>query len=143
MSPRSTHRAIIRVTTTGKRDSRVNYSRRMYAIIRKYTPDVAEGNTNECFADLTGLRTFFKMTYAEIAEKIREDVTQELGITCTLRIATTDAYEQARHTSKKERSVSTYKEINSLFSGRTSARRAVHTRTNFKKLSVPFIGKVS
>ena len=71
----TTKRAIIQIVASGKNDSRINYSRRMYAVIRRYTPDVAEGNTNECLADLTGLRTFFKMTYAEIAEKIKKDLT--------------------------------------------------------------------
>ena len=73
----STKPAILHITTSGKNFSRVNYSRRMYAIIRRYTPNVAEGDTNEYFADLTGLRTFFKMSYKEIAEKILSDLNKE------------------------------------------------------------------
>lgn len=116
----------------------------MYAIVRRYTPDVVEGQANECFADLTGLRTFFSMTYKELAEKIREDLQYEIGVAFTIQISTMNAYMDAKHYGRKGNSVSTYKEINNLFAGtlfgQTKNRRSVFgTR---KKLSVPFIGKV-
>ena len=93
----STKPAIIRIRTSGKNFSRVNYSRRMYAIIRRYTPNVIEGEINECFADLTGLRTFFKMTYAEMAEKIIKDLNTEIGVSFTVKIATIDSFEKVKN----------------------------------------------
>lgn len=144
-----TKRAIIRISTAGKHDSRVNYSRRMYAIIRRYTPDVTEGSINECFADLTGLRTFFKMTYAEIAENIKKDLTKDIGVKFILSIATADSFEKAKNNfksnSKKPEGLSTYKEINKLFAGTTvksSQQRSV-TVSRKRRFAVPFIGAVS
>lgn len=116
----------------------------MYAIIRRYTPNVAEGNTNECFADLTGLRTFFKMTYAEMTEKILRDLSAEIGVSFTVRIATCDAFLEAKNKSKKVKSFSTYKELNKLFAGASFVvaknRKSLRLR---RKLTVPFLGKVS
>jgi len=141
-SSKNSHRAIISISTYGKNNSRINYSRRMYAIIRRYTPDVVEGNMNECLADLTGLRTFFKMTYAEIAEKIKKDLTREIGIRFTLKVSTTTAFDSVKNKSKKLQSISTYKEINKLFAGSSyiSQKNVSNIR---RRLSVPFIGKVS
>jgi len=138
-------RAIIHISTSGKNDTRLNYSRRMYAIIRRYTPDVEEGTMNECFAELTGLRTFFKMTYAEIAEKIKKDLAKEIGIRFTIKIASVQAFEHAKARSKKLRSVSTYKEIKSLFAGSAYMKKVHHVSGTIhkKRFSVPFIGKVS
>lgn len=148
MTSQNSSRAIIRVTTTGKNFSRINYSRRMYAVIRRYTPDVAEGMTNECFADLTGLRTFFKMTYKELAERIRLELQDEIGTTFTVRVATVREYEYAKDTGRKSKHVTTYKEINNIFAGKsfvatvaTKSRRSVFATR--KRLAVPFIGKVA
>jgi len=140
----STKPAIIHITTSGKNFSRINYSRRMYAIMRRYTPNVAEGGSNECFADLTGLRTFFKMSYTEMAEQILKDLKTEIGIAFTVRVATVDAFLVAKNKGKKSKSVSTYKELNKLFAG--SSFIAVKNRKSLvlrKKLSIPFLGKVS
>ena len=145
-----TTRAIIHIIVKGKNTLRVNYARRMYAIIRRYTPEAAEGVANECFAELTGLRSFFKMTYAEIATKIMNDLYKEIGIRCTLRIATTDQFENAIRTSKKSRNISTYKEINNHFAGKLFNDRLLLTQVDKTKiqalkkirLTVPYIGKV-
>ncbi len=140
----STKPAIIHITTSGKSFSRVNYTRRMYAIIRRYTPNVAEGNSNECFADLTGLRTFFKMTYAEMTEKILKDLKTEIGVAFTVRVSTVDAFEAAKNKNKKLKSVSTFKEMNKLFSGK--AFTAIKNRKSFtvkRRLTIPFLGKVA
>jgi nucleotidyltransferase/DNA polymerase involved in DNA repair len=144
MAP-STKRAIIHITTSGKSFSQVNYSRRIYAIIRRYTPDVVEGTKNECFADLTGLRTFFKMTYKELAENILNDVRTEIGVSCTVRVSTAHAFEQAKILSKKPKTFSTYKEINKLFTGLSfvAVKNRKSMRLPRRKLVVPFIGKVA
>jgi hypothetical protein len=140
----STKPAIIHITTSGKNFSQVNYARRMYAIMRRYTPNVAEGVSNECFADLTGLRTFFKMTYAEMTDKILKDLKAEIGVAFTVRVTTVDAFEKAKNKGKKSKSVSTYKELNKLFAG--SKFTAIKNRKSLtikRKLTVPFLGKVS
>ena len=141
-------RAIIRIIARGEKASRINYSRRMYAIIRRYTPEVAEVAPNECFAELTGLRTFFKMSYAELAENILTDLKKEIGISFSIRISKADEFEKARKVSKKSKQISTYKEINSLFKGasfvphedRTSIKHTLRARRI--RLSVPYIGRV-
>lgn len=139
-------RAIIKISTSGKKDSRINYSRRMYAIIRRYTPDVVESNTNECYADLTGLRTFFKMTYAEIAEEIKKSLTKEIGVKFTLNIASSESFKKVKSKSKKSESFSTYKEINSLFVNsvfnKNQNRKIINIENRKIKFTVPFIGKV-
>ena len=140
----STKPAIIHISTSGKNFSQINYSRRMYAIIRRYTPHVAEGESNECLADLTGLRTFFKMSYTELAEQILKDLKREIGVAFTVRVATIDAFLGAKNKSKKSKSISTYKELNKLFTGAgfvaPKNRKSLVMR---KKLIVPFLGKVS
>ena len=142
-------RAIIRIIARGEKVSRINYSRRMYAIIRRYTPEVAEVVPNECYAELTGLRTFFKMSYAELAENILTDLKKEIGISFSIRISKADDFEKARMTSKKSKQISTYKEINSLFKGasfipredRTSIKHSL--RAKRIRLSIPYLGKVA
>jgi DNA polymerase-4/DNA polymerase V len=57
------------------------YSKRMFNIIRKYTPIVEEYSVDEAFADITGMRQVFRCSYEEIAAKIREDIHKELGLT--------------------------------------------------------------
>lgn len=141
-------RAIIHLIGRGEKTSKVNYSRRMYAIIRRYTPEVAEVMPNECFAELTGLRTFFKMTYAELAENILKDLKKEIGIPFTLRVAKATEFEGALQTSKKIKHVATYKELNTLFKGagfvphedRTSIKQVL--RTKKIRFTIPYLGKV-
>lgn len=144
----SQRRAIIAITAT-KTNSSANYARRMYAIMRRYTPEVIEGAKNECFAELTGLRTFFKMTYQEMTKSIIRDLKKEIGGSFSVRIAQTHEFDAHGYASKKVSTVSTYQEINSLFAGksfvsaykRTSAKLAY--RTKKVRLTIPFIGKVA
>jgi DNA polymerase-4/DNA polymerase V len=56
-------------------------SKRFYAIVRRYTPQVEEYSIDECFADLTGLRRPLRMSYDEMAESIKRDLDTELGFT--------------------------------------------------------------
>src|SRR5687768_2000530 len=48
-------------------------SKRFFAIVRRYTPDVEEYSIDECFADLTGLRRPLKMKYITMAQRIKQD----------------------------------------------------------------------
>lgn len=57
------------------------YSKRMYEIVRRYTPEVEEYSIDECFADLTGLRRPLRMSYGAAARRIKQELDQELGMT--------------------------------------------------------------
>jgi DNA polymerase-4/DNA polymerase V len=57
------------------------FSKRMFEIVRRYTPEVEEYSIDECFADLTGLRRSLNMSYERMAEKIKQDLENELGMT--------------------------------------------------------------
>jgi DNA polymerase IV len=65
------------------------FSERMYAIVRRFTPDVEEYSIDECFADLTGLRRVFRMSYSQIAEKIKRQLDHELGMTFSIGVSAT------------------------------------------------------
>jgi len=65
------------------------YSKRMYEIVKRYTPEVEEYSIDECFADLTGLRRLHKCSYLKMTERIKEDLQKELGITFSLGLAST------------------------------------------------------
>jgi DNA polymerase-4/DNA polymerase V len=64
-------------------------SKRLFNIVRRYTPDVEEYSIDECFADLTGLRRPLRMSYEEIALKIKHDLDTELGFTFSVGLAPT------------------------------------------------------
>lgn len=57
------------------------FARRMYNIVRRYAPIVEEYSIDECFADLTGLDKELGMSYAEIGQKIKNELESKLGIT--------------------------------------------------------------
>jgi DNA polymerase IV len=60
------------------------YSRRLFTILRRFTPDVEEYSIDEAFCDLTGLRRLYRTSYEEIATKIKNTVHQELDITVSI-----------------------------------------------------------
>jgi DNA polymerase IV len=49
-------------------------SQRLFAIVRRFTPDVEEYSIDECFADLTGLRRPLRRSYLTMAERIKREV---------------------------------------------------------------------
>jgi len=57
------------------------YSKRMYDIVRRYTDEIEEYSIDECFADLTGMRRPNKMSYSEMAERVKRELDGELGMT--------------------------------------------------------------
>jgi len=65
------------------------FSVRMYDIVRRYTSDVEEYSIDECFADLTGLQRPMNMSYEKMAECIKRDLDNELGITFSIGLAPT------------------------------------------------------
>ncbi|MDQ5958036.1 MAG: UmuC protein [Patescibacteria group bacterium] len=56
------------------------YSRRMYEIVRRYTPEVEEYSIDECFADITGMHRVLHKPYIEIAREIQQTLKSELGL---------------------------------------------------------------
>ena len=62
-------------------------SRRLYAIVRRYTDAVEEYGIDECFADLTGYGNRHGSGYIALAEKIKHDLDSELGFTFSVGLA--------------------------------------------------------
>lgn len=60
------------------------YSKRLFAILRRFTPEVEEYSIDEAYAGLSGLRRVHRMGYAEIAWKMKETVERELGLTVSV-----------------------------------------------------------
>jgi DNA polymerase-4 len=60
------------------------YSKRMFEIMRRYTPTVEEYSIDEGFADITGLRRLHHMSYKQIAEKLQCTIQQELDLTVSV-----------------------------------------------------------
>ena len=60
------------------------YSKRMFEIMRRFTPTVEEYSIDEGFADLTGLRRVHRMSYEQIARKMQETIHQELDLTVSV-----------------------------------------------------------
>src|SRR5439155_27335002 len=44
---------------------------RLFAIVRRYTPEVAESSIDECFADLTGLRPRHRLSLPQMWQRIQ------------------------------------------------------------------------
>lgn len=65
------------------------YSQMMFDIVRRYADDVEEYSIDECFADLTGLDLPLKMSYEEMARKIKKEINQELGLSVSVGLAST------------------------------------------------------
>jgi DNA polymerase IV len=57
------------------------YSKRMFAIMRRYTPSVEEYSIDEGFADISGLRRVFHASYQDITQRLQADIHKELDIT--------------------------------------------------------------
>ena len=57
------------------------FSRRIFAIVRRYTTEVEEYSIDECFAELTGLRRPQRMSYEAMTARIKQDLERELGLT--------------------------------------------------------------
>lgn len=60
------------------------YSKRMFNIMRRFTPLVEEHSIDEGFADITGLRRVHRSSYQEIAQDIKQAIQKELGITVSV-----------------------------------------------------------
>ncbi|NDE68246.1 DNA polymerase IV [bacterium] len=65
------------------------YSSMMFDIVRRYADDVEEYSIDECFADLTGLDRPLKMSYLEIAQRIKREIQDELQLSVSIGLAPT------------------------------------------------------
>jgi len=59
-------------------------SKKLYSIVKRFTPEVEEYGIDECFADLTGLRRPLRMSYEKISHEIKKSLDSELGFTFSL-----------------------------------------------------------
>lgn len=73
----------------GDYKSYAKYSKMMFDIVRRYIDVVEEYSIDECFADLTGHDLPLKMSYEQIAEKIKREINEELNLSISLGIAST------------------------------------------------------
>lgn len=65
------------------------FSKRMFAVMRRFTASVEEYGIDEGFADLTGMRGPLHMGYEDIARAIKHAIDTELGITVSVGLAPT------------------------------------------------------
>ncbi len=65
------------------------FSVRMFDIVRRWTPQVEEYSIDECFADLTGLQRPLNLPYETMAQRIKNELDQELGMTFSVGLAPT------------------------------------------------------
>ncbi len=77
------------IVLPGDYASYVRYSRMMFDVVRRYADDVEEYSIDECFADLTGLDRPLKMTYLQMAQRIKKEITEELGLSVSIGLAPT------------------------------------------------------
>ena len=65
------------------------FSRRMFNVLRRYTPQVEEYSIDEAFADITGMRRALRASYEAIATNIKNEIAKELGITVSVGLSIT------------------------------------------------------
>ncbi len=64
------------------------YSRRMFHIIKRFTPTVEEYSIDEMFAEISGLRRIYRTGYSDISQQIKQAVEKELGISVSVGLST-------------------------------------------------------
>ena len=65
------------------------FSRRMFVIMRRFTPDVEEYSIDEAFSDITGMRRALHSSYEDIALQMKKTIERELGITVSVGLSIT------------------------------------------------------
>lgn len=60
------------------------FSKRLFAIMRRFTPTVEEYSIDEGFADLAGLRRLYRTSFPNIAYRMKQTIEAELGITVSV-----------------------------------------------------------
>lgn len=65
------------------------FSKRMFAVMRRYTSLVEEYSIDEAFADITGLRRPLHGSYEDIARRMKAEIESNLGITVSVGVSLT------------------------------------------------------
>lgn len=65
------------------------FSKRMFEIMRRYTPLVEEYSIDEGFADITGMNNVLQKSYEEIARDMQRTIAAELGLTVSIGMSLT------------------------------------------------------
>ncbi len=60
------------------------FSKRMFAILRRFTPQVEEYSIDEAFMDISGFQRPYHASYQTIALRIKDALEEELGITVSI-----------------------------------------------------------
>ncbi|KKQ94845.1 MAG: polymerase IV protein [candidate division CPR2 bacterium GW2011_GWC1_39_9] len=63
------------------------FSKRIFTIMRRFTPSIEEYSIDEAFADISGLRRPLNMSYSQIALRMKQEIEKELGITVSVGLA--------------------------------------------------------
>jgi DNA polymerase-4/DNA polymerase V len=77
------------------------FSRRMFNIMRRFTPQVEEYSIDEAFADITGMRRALRASYETIALSIKDRIAAELGITVSVGLSLTKVLAKAASKHRK------------------------------------------
>ncbi|MBN1493967.1 MAG: DNA polymerase IV [Candidatus Omnitrophica bacterium] len=64
-------------------------SKRMFSILRRFTPTVEESSIDEGFADIKGLRRLYRKGYEDIARDIQRTIERELDLTVSVGLSLT------------------------------------------------------
>lgn len=65
------------------------FSEKMFTVMRKYSPCVEVYSVDEGFADLKGMRRPLHMSYQQIANSIKTEIENSLGITVSIGVSVT------------------------------------------------------
>jgi nucleotidyltransferase/DNA polymerase involved in DNA repair len=65
------------------------FSKRMFDVLRHFTPQVEEYSIDEAFGDITGMRRALHSSYEGIARAVKKEVQRELGIGVTVGLSIT------------------------------------------------------
>ncbi len=76
-------------------------SRRMFNVMRRFTPQVEEYSIDEAFADITGLRRPLKASYETIALRMKDAIERELGLTVSVGLSVTKVLAKAASRHRK------------------------------------------
>lgn len=77
------------IVLPGDYKSYVHYSSMMFEIVCRYAYGVEEYSIDECFADITGLDRTLKMSYRQVALKIKKEINDEIGLSVSIGLAPT------------------------------------------------------
>ncbi len=77
------------------------FSKRLFAIMRRFTNEVEEYSIDEGFLDVTGLDVAEKMSYSEIAQMIKKTIQKELNLTVSVGLAPTKVLAKLASTASK------------------------------------------